>query len=693
MYSRSQRKFMAPDGDRANPRLGPGCYTADAPALISGKLHGDEGYAPFASLTPRSSYFDSTVTRGPAPGAYAVEQLRPALHSPHKAPEFGMSKVARFGVLLNRNPGPGTYRPPDPVRRTRSPHREPLELGSRTHPLTRQPGRGPSTVNKEGEGKDGQEDGDEVVVERRGSEPGKPTVHGRAAGGAGRTKVKRKSRSAAGSEGGRSKIVWRRKHGAPSIPPTRRAFGFQENADGDLVPRKPPKTSEDPGPAYNPHTSFASRSQYEHRGPTFMHSGEDTAERLTFRTLDTPAPGMYETADVRSYYAASGGTGNEAALMTLAPCVRLTDAILKDSKKKNVPGPGAYEIKTPIQENMERPRGRILFASAGGHVHPSEYLTTEQARTPGPGAYHPESAEAPKTPIGRPQPFGSTTTRFNDPAGHRSKSQPAPGSYEIEEMDSLSRRVQKKIQRPQPGAFGSISERFPPPKMNLDPGPGTYDPDTYENPSPDSTTLPSTPASPHHHAPTSRPSRSGGTPPRPPTRITKLTGQGPAHFALGNLLVNPVKAHAPVFGTQTERFADGSTRPDLPPPGAYEVASAYDNGKVRFRVPKTAGMISGTPREVFTVKERLPGPGQYEPLILEKRDIRRGNGVSTEPRFKSATNTVPGPGTYLSPNHGSGLLRKTYNITLTEWSRQQIGRANAAAAVAAETRGREGVVA
>ncbi|KAI8586210.1 hypothetical protein BDZ88DRAFT_455189 [Geranomyces variabilis] len=698
---------MAPDADHANPRLGPGCYTADEPALISGKLFGDEGYAPFASLTPRQSYFDATVSRGPAPGAYPIENLRPALHSPHKAPEFGMSRVARFGKLTNQNPGPGTYRVADalaPRNRARARAEQQLELGSRTHPLTRQPLRG--TADEQAAAASG------LTVEaaaraavavggmqkslsttRRSSDPGKPSVHGHAPGANGKKPAPYPTSAGGGAP--HSKIVWRRKHGAPSIPPTRAAFGFQENADGDLVPRKPPKRAADPAPAYNSITSFAERAKHEHRGPTFMH-GEASPDgsRLYFRTLDTPAPGVYENYKVQNYYTKQG-TGNEAAIMTLAPCVRLTDEILKDSKKKNVPGPGAYNIKAPIAEELARPRNRMLFSTIGGHVHPADYMNTEQTRTPGPGAYHPEAAEAPKPQTARPQPFGSTTTRFDDAATYKSKTAPAPGSYELDEMNSLSSRVQKKAQRPTPGAFGSISERFPPSKMNLDPGPGTYDPDTYEA---HSTDQPGTPQdqqhllqqqqqqqhqqqSPNIAAQSVRVTRSsgggrGGGGNRPPTRITRLTGQGPAHFAVGNLLVNPAKAHAPVFGSQTERFADGSTRADLPPPGAYEIATAYESLKVSHnRVPKTAGMISSTPRDVFAVKERLPGPGQYEPLILEKRDMRRGDGgrfMTTEERFKPISSAVPGPGAYLSPEHNSGLLKKTYNITLTEWSRQQL---------------------
>jgi hypothetical protein len=42
MYSRSERKFLNPNKDQANPNLGPGCYTQDV-IVVAGKLVGQTG--------------------------------------------------------------------------------------------------------------------------------------------------------------------------------------------------------------------------------------------------------------------------------------------------------------------------------------------------------------------------------------------------------------------------------------------------------------------------------------------------------------------------------------------------------------------------------------------------------------------------------------------------------------------------
>ncbi|KNC98477.1 uncharacterized protein SPPG_06178 [Spizellomyces punctatus DAOM BR117] len=674
MYSRSERKFLAPDADHANPNLGPGCYTADEPALIAGKILGNEGYAPFSSLTPRKSYFDDVVVRGPAPGAYATEVLRSALHNPQKAPEFGRSQVSRFGKIVSQTPGPGTYQPPDGLtRKAPRPAPKGLEQSSRTHPLTRQPLKGTgwgvvgesppahSIPTQEQNGTpdvppDAGSDAPPPVPESLQSaelDSSTPAVRGRVI-------LQGRQSAQTSPVGSSSKIMWKRKYGAPSIPTSRFAFGFQENEVGELIPRKPPKRTLDPGPAYNTLTSFAELSKHQRRGYSFPHSSGTS--RLQFKTLETPAPGVYENAKVQQFYK-RGESGNSAAVMTLAPCIRLTDEILSESKKKNIPGPGSYNIKTPIQENLGKRRGRINFGAGGGHAQ-AGYLNPEQTKTPGPGAYYPEFSEIPKPPAAKPQPFGSTTHRFDNTGDIRSKSAPAPGSYDVNEIDSMARRIQKRAIGVRAGAFGSVSERFPAPKTSETPGPGRYD-----------ASVP-----PAADIPTEVPVRALSTAnasSRPPTRISRLMGQGPGHFQVGNLYVNPAKAHIPVFGTQTERFGNGA-RADLPPPGAYDVAESFDALQSKHRTPKTGGMVSGSVREVFPVKERIPGPGEYEPLTIPKREMRRtdvGGFLTTDERFKEGHNNIPGPGAYLSPDANTGLLRKTYNITLTEWGRRQVAAA------------------
>jgi hypothetical protein len=82
----------------------------------------------------------------------------------------------------------------------------------------------------------------------------------------------------------------------------------------------------------------------------------------------------------------------------------------------------------------------------------------------GPGAYYPELSVIAKPPTFKPQPFGSTTNRFDNSAETRSKQLPAPGSYDLEAIDSLIKQVQKRVFMSSYGqrqkAFGSMSERL-----------------------------------------------------------------------------------------------------------------------------------------------------------------------------------------------------------------------------------------
>ncbi|KAJ3283105.1 hypothetical protein HK104_010552 [Borealophlyctis nickersoniae] len=159
---------------------------------------------------------------------------------------------------------------------------------------------------------------------------------------------------------------------------------------------------------------------------------------------------------------------------------------------------------------------------------------------------------------------------------------------------------------------------------------------------------------------------------RPASRITGLLRRGPAKFMVGNLVMNPAGVHVPVFGTQMERFA-GVEHADLPPPGAYEIADSFEKLKTKGQIAKTSAMTSTLQRELFPVKKHVPGPGEYVPIVIDKKEMRRknvGGFLSTESRFASNPSPVPGPGAYLSPDDYGGLVRRTFNITLTDWGRR-----------------------
>lgn len=69
--------------------------------------------------------------------------------------------------------------------------------------------------------------------------------------------------------------------------------------------------------------------------------------------------------------------------MTLAPCVRLTDVVIKKELKNAVPGPGAYNLRTYLESSAHRKTGNPSFGCsiASRFSKPAD-------GTPAPGAYH-----------------------------------------------------------------------------------------------------------------------------------------------------------------------------------------------------------------------------------------------------------------------------------------------------------------
>ncbi|KAI8924154.1 hypothetical protein BC831DRAFT_467076 [Entophlyctis helioformis] len=788
MYSRSERKFLVPDKDHANPSLGPGCYTSDDPVLVAGKLIGNDGYAPFASLTPRVSYFDELVGIGPAPGAYDGQLGIGVTHRKDPVTLFGRSRTERFNKIGTATPGPGTYRIPSSIvvkggaatQHHKPPHgtishfsltQQPIGIdhgiipanpqkssshsqqpqlppkdtsmvasggdpslsplvgmtgagdsgsgGAAGVSLPLQPGASPPvaivsmgtplapTATNGGVGSGGAiaashtdppypdtallaqqplaqapheqaimqtglvESGAILDLEPHGPEAKRLSLVSRkvgspsSPGGRGPAASKRTHRAGAGnrkSQGAGSgadvesagqhvyKIMWKRKYIPPSIPVGRYAFGYQENVEGDLVPRKPPKKTVEDQPAYL--TSFVEQAKHEARGYRFAKGGE----RLSYKVNESPGPTKYNPL-AGDKYLMTRTTVPGPAVMTLAPCKRITDEIVADSVKKGIPGPGAYDLKAPLAEKIAQPRNRIKF---GGSSNERAYLNPELMKTPGPGAYYPEFADHPKPHSHKPQPFGSTTKRFDMTQTLKLESGPVVGTYDIDEMDSIFRRVQNRANYMslRPAAFGSVADRFPQAKRSVIPGPGAYDvKQAKDEPTP---------------ANEIKMSLKGQAEKRKEyNKLQKLLSRGPTQLLLGNIHLPAAQVHVPIFGTQTERFSDANT--ELPPPGAYDIAQSFQVMRTKGRIENTGVLASQSKRELFTLKGNVPGPGEYEPVLDDRKEIRQKIGafLTTAPRFLEKYERVPGPGAYLPPDYENGLVRKTYNITLTEWGQQQ----------------------
>ncbi|KAJ3126312.1 Sperm-tail PG-rich repeat-containing protein 2 [Nowakowskiella sp. JEL0407] len=622
MYSRAERQFFDSKLLHANPNLGPGCYTADEPALYAGKILGEDGYAPFSSLAPRISTFDQLIQPGPAPGNYDIPLEIISFQNIEKGAIFGKSQAERFEKISSITPGPGKYEIPSTLDLKPAIKEFNRKSRSEKHALLQVP-----------------------VVQLGDKENTSHT-----------TQVKKKYVQSENSTGRKSLIVdamssgkqynaekptdsvskhisWKRKHIPPSIPVGRSSFGYQEIEDGALVPRVPPRKNPELTAAYNFNSSFVEKAKHEKRGFKFGQS----SHRLQYKEGLAPGPGAYDV-----HVDSHRDTGNSAALMTLSPCIRLTDEIVANEIKRSVPGPGAYDIKAPLQTKLAQKKGSII-SPGGKDGRLTCYINSAQIKNPGPGTYYPEMSNIRREISFRTQPFGSTMPRFNNRDEYHSKNNPAPGSYDVEEIDSMATHIYRKsgqnglsnAMRP----FGSISLRFPRQKLNTLPGPGAY-----------STTPP-------NYQKTKAKSNS---------TFHALLSKGPFKINVNGVEIDPTKIHVPVFGTQTSRF-NHSNGNDLPPPGAYEVSQAFETMKVKGKIKNTS-LESETNREIFPVKEHIPGPGEYEPALPNKKPTNYSENsafLSTETRFskKPERELVPGPGSYLSTNYDQGLIKKTYNIT------------------------------
>ena len=253
MYSRAERKFLTPNQDHANPKLGPGCYTPDNLGLFVSKSSHKSGYAPFSSLAPRVSYFNDLISTGPAPGAYEALSALPFFRKADQASFFGRSKAIRFDSKYDEIPAPNSYVLPSSLRIKSTPGRTKTS-GYKTvihNPLAQQPI--PAIPNEEhfppSQEHEGSlesphsknEDKQVVTVAEDSLEKSDPedvpqvaikmtkeltnhnlTLIARHVEGLHSAPARTKSIPTA------PKVIWKRKHIPPSIPVHNSVFGYQE---------------------------------------------------------------------------------------------------------------------------------------------------------------------------------------------------------------------------------------------------------------------------------------------------------------------------------------------------------------------------------------------------------------------------------------------------------------------------------
>jgi hypothetical protein len=204
MYSRAER--TAKDTKTANPNLGPGSYQKDD------MRKSGPSYAPFSSLSPRVSFFESNVKSGPAPCSYDG----PNDFKVNKSALFGHSQTVRFCIQKCVAPGPGTYGPSESALLQQKTRKGQKAVFNQV----------PVGVCE-----------DEKSNQQIDTEPIKNTENtGQKLNGTRMSLINRTGivipQKHNNDQQIISSIVWKRKYLPPSIPMGRYAYGYQENKDG-----------------------------------------------------------------------------------------------------------------------------------------------------------------------------------------------------------------------------------------------------------------------------------------------------------------------------------------------------------------------------------------------------------------------------------------------------------------------------
>eukprot|EP00833_Pecoramyces_ruminatium_P017810 jgi/Orpsp1_1/1191842/evm.model.d7180000088897.1 len=442
MYTRSERVINFVKND--NPNIGPGTYQK-IEEYDKTKLQKEEKQrnAPFSSRQPRISLFNEIAENNPSPNEYNTAPI--PIDQTGRVVPFGRSN--RFTNPKYTSPGPATYN----IRQKIGNEIE--KLGPKIGRLAMNANLGygytPSidyipvsdmvkdneennstkskkinfknnTINSMMDLDDDSDDGNIIIKNNYSTNDNKQN-----------NKKPLKNDNIE-----RCNLVWKRKFVTPSIPYKNLTYGFIENKDGEIVPRKPPKNDDTIGPAYYNITNNSVQSNNVYRGGfTF---GNGVKEREVFKIIKgVPGPGKYNlTKNIESYGIKK--KNKVTALMKYAPNTRFSEAIYKQEIKKNIPGPGAYKVDVAPSNITSKRKDLFLFGGKGERFKTINTLCNIQKNlrddcAPGPGAYNIENESYEDDYINKTKPKGKSALpkedRFKD--NYESKFMPGPGQYNI----------------------------------------------------------------------------------------------------------------------------------------------------------------------------------------------------------------------------------------------------------------------
>ncbi|KAJ3338812.1 Sperm-tail PG-rich repeat-containing protein 2 [Gonapodya sp. JEL0774] len=677
MYSRAPRDLFHVDG---NADLGPGTY-----AKSQDPKRG-QSYAPFSSIAPRVSIFDSLVGQSPAPTSYESKFQSLSSHVHTDAPSFGRSKIERFRPVTSDSPGPTVYglvSAGDSVTNCISDVSESPRIVAR--------GRGQS-VSKTDDSDDKHQPTPQLQPVRR-------------------------AQSRLGSKL-KPRIVWKRKFLPPSIPFRETANGYQEAETGELLPRRlstqnvVQKPCEEQTPTKLRGISFGAPKPYS----------PSSNDRMSwFKPTEGVPPTTYDVQHAVDYLTSksldAAAEGSSSAAFPLGNGVRWCDKIVMDAEKDAIPGPGEYDDAVVTRSafgNLKRASpefrskvGRFsrVFGFTNSHKDP------ELAKTPGPGAYnvlgrrraslsHSSLGQrkdsvlyvrtAPPTPgpgtlanrtsnrhslFDKPrpvsQPFGGTSKRFVTLEEVKKRTGPGPGAYDVlvGSFRPDRRGTPKKVHSH--GAFGAISERFSRPSTSdQTPGPAEYatvptqSPRSNEDPRPN-ILITHTNRQGHPVRQTDaqllvRLLRGAVMSDDEKRRVMRLvvgsvSEKGASHFdidAATNLLSGMIgvsEAGNLGFGTSGKRFED-LVDESFPTPASYDVDGSFKNIKDRGKLSGHGVLNSNDRRDLLEGEWVVP----LLPSAIVVESVTEHLTTTYQDLHVYFHSNTPAPGSY-EPNVDSSL--------------------------------------
>jgi len=502
MYDRATRALSDPNNKDVSEYVGPGSY--EQHHRFTDRKPIMEGYAPFQSMAPRTTFLDvpDQVIMAPGPGHYYPEMV---IRDRAKGGSTVGNMEARFRDPSSETPGPGTYSTDLQWIKPRSMPLPEEQVYEGTGHITWKRKVDPPSIPSPGKSFGYEEGTDGALLPQAG--PDKDSSLGPAyyKPGVAATIAEKRYKGVHWSKATENRFKFScadmpgpGQYNPHKEPVVQEKFTITEAGKPkkfesripryhELIPLKEEKKN-NPGPgSYNIKSTIDRPiiAPNEAAEPTPFGS---RTRRFTSGKNPVPAPGQYN--DPRHAFEALRRISGLKKSPFGQTSSRFT---MKDSRR--TPGPGTYnvDVMTSLNTNIQK-KAHMSSSTKGvfgtSSVRTLPYTKHEDKHLPGPSHYIQDSnviAEKLRKTTHATSVFMSGSERIKVP-GALDKDIPPPGSYNVEDAYSKS-QVKKSTAQPRTlagqikaGSFLSSSARFAPPRDILIkeadpmvPGPGAYE--------------------------------------------------------------------------------------------------------------------------------------------------------------------------------------------------------------------------